>query len=149
MPNRTALGSQRNPCDGASSPRCWAPSLRSTPPNGTTTDAPSRGVPAVRGRSCVTSRRPSRAPRRKRPGMSSVPTSWRSGKSGRHVPSQRSKPWQSVPLPDCPPKEEEKEGAGDGSDSSSNEQIRLDPCCVFDRYFRDEEGKGKGKDRRG
>mgnify|MGYP006269408883 CR=1 FL=1 len=45
-----------------------------------------------------------------------------------------------------PPKED-----SDGEDSSSNEQIRLDPYCVFDRYFREKDGNGvrKGKGSRG
>lgn len=54
------------------------------------------------------------------------------------MPSERSKVWRFVPSPDCPKEEE----AGDGSDSSDIEQIRLG---VFDRYFRDEDDKGKGK----
>lgn len=47
-----------------------------------------------------------------------------------------------------PPKEEKVE-EGDGSDSSGSEQIRLDPFCVFDRYCRTDDGKGKGKGGRG
>ena len=45
-----------------------------------------------------------------------------------------------------PPKpNEEKE------DSDGEEKIRLDPCCVFDRYFHEKDGKGavKGKGSRG
>ena len=36
-------------------------------------------------------------------------------------------------------------------DSSGNEQIRLDPYCVFDRYFREKNGKSarQGKGSRG
>ena len=36
-------------------------------------------------------------------------------------------------------------------DSSGDEQIRLDPYYVFDRHFREKDGKGagKGKGRRG
>ena len=41
-----------------------------------------------------------------------------------------------------PPKEKED---SDGEDSSGDEQIRLDPYCVFDRYFREKDGKGAGK----
>ena len=43
-----------------------------------------------------------------------------------------------------PPSKEEKEDS-DGEDSSGDEQIRLDPYCVFDRYFREKDGKGAGK----
>ena len=48
-----------------------------------------------------------------------------------------------------PPKEEKEDN--DGEDSSGDEQIRLDPYCVFDRYFcdKDDKGAGKGKDIRG
>ena len=48
-----------------------------------------------------------------------------------------------------PPKEEKADS--DGEDNSGDEQIRLDPYCVFDRYFRekDDKGVGKGKRRRG
>ena len=37
------------------------------------------------------------------------------------------------------------------ADSDGHEQIRLDPYCVFDRYFRekDDKGVGKGKGSRG
>ena len=42
-----------------------------------------------------------------------------------------------------PPKEEKEDC--DGEDSSSDEQIRLDPYCVFDRYFREKDGKSPGK----
>lgn len=35
-------------------------------------------------------------------------------------------------------------GTVSDTSNSSTEQIRLDPCCVFDRYFRDHEDKGKG-----
>jgi hypothetical protein len=47
-----------------------------------------------------------------------------------------------------PPKEEKD---SDGEDSSGDEQIRLDPYCVFERYFREKDGKdaGKGKGSRG
>ena len=43
-----------------------------------------------------------------------------------------------------PPKEETE-------DSSCDEQIRLVPYCVFDRYFRekDDKGTGNGKGGRG
>ena len=36
------------------------------------------------------------------------------------------------------PSKKEKE------DNSGDEQIRLDPYCVFDRYFHDKDVKGKG-----
>ena len=39
-----------------------------------------------------------------------------------------------------PPKED-----SDGEDNSGDEQIRLDPYYVFDRYFREKDGKGTGK----
>ena len=37
------------------------------------------------------------------------------------------------------------------ADSDGHEQIRLDPYCVFARYFCEKDGKGagKGKGRRG
>ena len=43
-----------------------------------------------------------------------------------------------------------KEGS-DGEDSSGDEQIRLDPYCVFDRYFceKDDKSAGKGDGSRG
>ncbi|EMS49039.1 hypothetical protein TRIUR3_02446 [Triticum urartu] len=43
-----------------------------------------------------------------------------------------------------PAKEEEEDN--DGSDSSGGKQIRLNPYRVFDRYFREKGGAGKGKD---
>jgi hypothetical protein len=48
-----------------------------------------------------------------------------------------------------PPKEEKEDS--DDEDSSADEQIRLDPYRVFDRYFREKDGKGaeKGKGSRG
>ena len=41
-----------------------------------------------------------------------------------------------------PPKEN-----NDGEDSSGDEQIQLDPYCIFGRYFhqKDDKGAGKGK----
>jgi hypothetical protein len=39
-----------------------------------------------------------------------------------------------------PPNEKE-----DSEDSSGDEQIRLDPYCIFDRYFREKDDKGVGK----
>ena len=47
------------------------------------------------------------------------------------------------------PKEEKKDNNGSGS--SGDEQIRLDPYCLFYRYFREKDGKGarKGKDNHG
>ena len=42
-----------------------------------------------------------------------------------------------------PPKEEKADS--DGEDSPDDEQIRLDPYCVFDRYFHVKDGKGAGK----
>lgn len=39
-----------------------------------------------------------------------------------------------------PPKED-----SDGEDNSGDEQIRLDPYYVFDRYFREKHDKGVGK----
>ena len=43
-----------------------------------------------------------------------------------------------------PPKEE-KEEASDGPDSFDSEQIQLNPFCIFDRYFRNNDGNTKGK----
>jgi hypothetical protein len=43
------------------------------------------------------------------------------------------------------PRKEEKVEDDHGSDSSDCEQIRLDPFCVFNRYYRTVDGKGKGK----
>ena len=44
-----------------------------------------------------------------------------------------------------PPKDKKEDS--DGSNSSDDEQTRLDPYCIFDRYFRERDGKGdvKGK----
>ena len=42
-----------------------------------------------------------------------------------------------------PPKEEKEDS--DDEDSFGDKQIRLDPYCVFDRYYREKEGKGAGK----
>ena len=44
------------------------------------------------------------------------------------------------------PAKEKKEVSG-GEDNSGDEQIRLDPYCVFDRYFREKNDMGarKGK----
>lgn len=39
---------------------------------------------------------------------------------------------------------QEKDKDGDGSNNSSNDLIRHDTCCVFVRYCRMEDGKGKG-----
>jgi hypothetical protein len=47
------------------------------------------------------------------------------------------------------PKEEKEDS--DGEDNFDDEQIRLNPYCVFERYFRekDDKGAGKGKGSRG
>ena len=42
-----------------------------------------------------------------------------------------------------PPKKDKEDI--DGSNSSGEERIHLDPYCVFDRYFREKDGKGAGK----
>ena len=42
-----------------------------------------------------------------------------------------------------PPKEEKENN--DGSDSSGDEQIRLNPYRVFDCYFPEKHNKGAGK----
>ena len=42
-----------------------------------------------------------------------------------------------------PPKEEKEDNYGE--DIFGDEQIRLDPYCVFDRYFHEKDGKGAGK----
>ena len=39
----------------------------------------------------------------------------------------------------------EEKANSDGEDSSGDKQIQLDPYCVFDRYFREKDGKGAGK----
>ncbi|KAE8794935.1 Phytosulfokines 5 [Hordeum vulgare] len=41
----------------------------------------------------------------------------------------------------------EGEEVSGGEDSSGDDQIRLDPYCVFDRYFRDKDDKGAEKDK--
>ena len=48
-----------------------------------------------------------------------------------------------------PPMKEKADN--DGEDSSGNEQFQFDPYCVFDRYFREKDGKdvGKGQGSRG
>ena len=46
-------------------------------------------------------------------------------------------------MAELPPKEEKADS--DGDDSSDDEQIRLDPYCVFDRYFREKDEKGVWK----
>ncbi|KAE8800571.1 Pyrophosphate-energized vacuolar membrane proton pump [Hordeum vulgare] len=44
------------------------------------------------------------------------------------------------------PSKEVKEVSG-GEDNSGDEQIRLNLYCIFDRYFRNKDDKGAGKDK--
>lgn len=44
---------------------------------------------------------------------------------------------------------EEKDTDDDRLNNSSSEKIRLYPFCVFDRYYRTDDNKGKGKGGRG
>ncbi|KAE8796205.1 E3 ubiquitin-protein ligase XB3 [Hordeum vulgare] len=52
--------------------------------------------------------------------------------------------WEVCEMDGLPSREKEVSG---GEDISGDEQIRLDPYCVFDRYFRDKDGKDAGKDK--
>ncbi|KAE8798469.1 Phytosulfokines 5 [Hordeum vulgare] len=57
----------------------------------------------------------------------------------------REQSWLVREMAKIPPKKEKE--ASDGEDSDDDEQIRLDPYSVFDRYFREKEYKGSRKDK--
>lgn len=87
-------------------------------------------VPAVTGR------------RRIVPQSSSVTR--KEGRGGFPCPDPSKAASRVCPCPrNFPPKEDEVPGAAFDTSSSGIKHVRVDPYCVFDLYFRDNEGKGR------
>mgnify|MGYP006268395111 CR=1 FL=1 len=71
-----------------------------------------------------------------------MPASYRGGSEGTHAPFAGAK--SGVPCHGWTAPKELKED-NDVSDNSGDEQMRLDPFSVFERYFREKDSKGTGK----